>query len=397
MSLYICDRASYRITHREYTDEGFLRVPGNVARIGIQDYLARELKLLGDPNRVVKVYRPPNEVFTPDSLSSYDAVDVTVNHPDGLVNSTNYKKVTVGVVRGIGRQNGDYVQCDLIIKDKSAIDAINSGKCELSAGYTSIYDNSPGVTPDGEPYEFIQRNIRINHVALVDRARAGSGARVFDHSNGGVMPVIITTDSGRSVDVADPNNAQLVADSFERLTKRAVEAESRAEQAQATADATAEKLEEARKLTSDSAIAARVKLIATVQASAARVAGKTLTCDSMDTVEIMRSALAVARPKIDWADKSAAYVQAAFDAKMEEIEEEEEELEKSKDAGGEGRTRKAKDAGGEGRTRSVGDSDFVRQLAQLAQDAASGVNQKSAEPVMSRAQASLAKRTGKGS
>ena len=83
--LTVFDRVSHRITHREYTDEGFLKVPARVARTGIQEYLARELGLDGDPNRIVRVYRAPEEVFSPASLSSYDACDITNDHPKGLV------------------------------------------------------------------------------------------------------------------------------------------------------------------------------------------------------------------------------------------------------------------------------------------------------------------------
>lgn len=379
MHHYICDRASYRITHREYTDEGFLRVPGNVARVGVQDYLARELGLPGNPSRIVKVYRPAEEVFNADSLTSFDCVDVTINHPDGLVNSSNYKKVSAGVVRGIGRVVDGFVQCDLIVKDQKAIDAINSGKCELSAGYTAIYDEQSGTTPEGEHYDFIQREIRINHVALVDRARAGASARVFDHSNGGAMPVIITTDSGRAIDVADPANAQMVADSFDRLNVALKQATADAEANKAVADARGEELAAAKLLTSDAAIAERVNAVATVKAVAARVGGEGFTCDSVDTLTIQRAALTKSRPTIDWSTKSEAYVQAAFDMAAEKEEEEEE----------------TKDAGGRGKTKSKDSGDLLKQLAQLAHDAAAVQTNDAEKPVMSRAQKALLKRTGK--
>lgn len=320
MRRIVCDRSSYRVTRREYTDEGFLRVPGNVARIGIQNYLARELDLSGDPNAVVRVYRPAEEVFKDESLASFDGVDITVNHPDGLVNSDNFKKVSAGVVRGVGRREGDFVECDLIVKDKSAIEAINSGKCELSVGYTAVYTHAPGVTADGEEYDYVQSDIKINHIALVDRARAGPTAKVFDNNplGGNTMPVIITTDSGRSVDVADPANAQLVADAFDRLLLRATTAESAAEINKATADAHAEKLGEALKLTSDEAIKTRVVAIGARLAMGRKIAGDSFTSDSVDPTEIMRAALMVKRPSVDWADKSAAYVMAAADMAAEE-------------------------------------------------------------------------------
>ena len=351
----VFDRVGYRITQREYTDEGFLKVPGRVARTGIQEYLARELGLDGDPMRVVRVYRPPEEVFADVSLSTYDASDVTNNHPHELVTAATYKGVAVGVVRGPGRQDGDFVVCDLIVKDQKTIDEINSGKCELSAGYTAIYDEAQGVTEDGQAYDYIQREIRINHVAIVDRARAGANARVFDHNPGGnTMPVLITTDSGRSVDVADPANAQVVADSFDRLLKRATDAETKADKAQAAADSATEKLADAVKASSDEAIQARVTAISSTHALARKVAGDGFTCDSLDVIEIKRAALAVALPKRDWSDKSAGYVEAAFDAESEKDDDEDD-----KDEEGKPKMKPSSDA-----------ATLLAQLTQLAKDGA---------------------------
>lgn len=367
MKCTVFDRAGYRITQREYTDEGFLRVPGRVARTGIQEYLARELGLDGDPMRVVRVYRPEDEVFNDASLSTYDASDVTNNHPHSLVTAATYKGVAVGVVRGPGRRDGDFVICDLIVKDQKTIDEIIGGKCELSAGYTAIYDESPGVTEDGQAYDYIQRDIKINHVAIVERARAGANARVFDHNPGGnTMPVLITTDSGRSVDVADPANAQVVADSFDRLLKRATDAESKADKAQATADKAAEDLAEARKASSDEAINARVVLIGNTQALARKVAGDDFTCDSLDVIEIKRAALAVKRPKMAWGDKSAGYVEYAFDAESEKDDDEDDD----KDENG---NKKPKMPTGDAAV-------LLAQLAQLAKDGATTATTTDAAP-----------------
>jgi len=332
MQITIQDRQSYSITHREFTDEGFLRVPGKVARTGIQQYLARELGLNGDPNRLVNVYRPEEEVFHPDSLASYDSVDITLQHPDGLVNSQNYNTVSKGVVRGPGVRTPDnFAQCNLLIKASDAIDAVQRGTCELSAGYTAIYDDTPGVTPQGEPYEFTQRSIRINHVAIVDRARAGGEARIFDTipTGGTTMPVNITLDSGRVIDVADAANAQVVADAFDRLFKRVSDAEAAKDKQQAQVDSLTEKLVKAQADSSDEAIKARVEAIAQCQTKARKIAGDSFTCDSVNPVDVMRAALAVKFAKRDFSDKSADYISAAFDMAAEEEEEEEK---KSKDS-----------------------------------------------------------------
>lgn len=354
MKIQVNDRASYQITHREITDEGFLRVPGRVARTGIQQYLAKELGLEGDPMRIVRVYRPAEEVFSADSLATYHSAVLTNDHPAGLVTAATYKQLTVGDVSSAGRQDGDYVVCDLVFKDQAAIRAILDGKCELSAGYTAEYVAEPGMTADGEPYDYVQRNIKINHVAVVLKGRAGPIAKLFDnHTGGNTMPVLITTDSGRSVDVADPANAQVVADSYDRLLKRATDAEAKVEKVQAIADKAAEDLTEARKASSDEAITARVTIIGTTQAAARKVAGDTFTSDSLDPVEIKRAALVVARPKVAWAEKSAAYVEAAFDAEMEKEKDEDET-----------------DENGNKKPKTTGDtSTLLAQLAQLAKDA----------------------------
>lgn len=355
MKVTVYDRSSYRITSREYTDEGFLRVPGHVARTGIQDYLARELELPGDPNRIVKVYRPPEEVFAADSLATYNGADVTLNHPSGLVTADNYKSTSVGVVRSSGSKSDDFVQCDLIIKDAAAIKAVNSGKCELSAGYTAVYDDAPGTTPDGDKYDYVQREIRINHVAIVDRARAGANARVFDNetTGGNTMPVLITTDTGRSIDVADSANAQLVADAFDRLLKRATTAEDSAQKIQAVADSAKEELAKSVLLSSDTAIASRVAAIAKVGAVARRIVGDSFKCDSVDTATIMRAALTAKYPTRDWAEKSDVYVQTRFDMADEEVAEETEEEKKARLA------KESNDSGA-----------LVEQLRKLAADGA---------------------------
>lgn len=352
MQITINDRQTYSInSQRVYTDEGFLRVPGYASRTGIQTYLASELGLPGDPNRLVNVYRPPEEVFADDSLNTFLGIDITDDHPSTLVNKDNYRTLTVGVVTSKGRQENDHVAVDMLIKDKDAISKVESGKSELSVGYTAIYDSVNGETADGVSYEFVQRAIRCNHLAICQRGRAGT-ARIFDNETGGSrMPVNITLDSGRVIDVADAANAQLVADAFDRHEQRVKTAEAARDTAQALYDAAQEQIKELQQKCSDDAIKARVEALSQVTTLARKIAGDAFTCNSLDTVEIMRSALAVKRPKVAWADKSAAYVEAAFDAEAEKEDEDEEE---SKDAGGNGKQRKMS-----------GD-----QYQQLAQDAA---------------------------
>ncbi|YP_010684809.1 head maturation protease [Klebsiella phage vB_KpnM_FZ14] len=354
------DRKSFALnSQRVYTDEGFLRVPGKAARTGIQEYLASELRLKGRaPNDIIRVYRPAEEVFNDESLQSYLGADVTNNHPPTLVNASTYRNTSVGVVTSVGRQDGDFVIVDMVIKDKDAIKAVETGKCELSAGYTAVYDDTPGTTPEGEPYDFRQTRIKINHVAIVDRARAGAMARIFDNMEKKPM-YQITTDTGLKVDVADA----AVVDAFKRLEQRVSDAEAAKETVQAQLDAALEQVADLTTKCSDEALKARVEAIARVTSSARKVAGDGFTCDSMDPVAIKRAALAVKRPSVDWAEKSTAYVEAAFDMAVEEP------------------------------VKPVVDS----QLEQLAKDAAKDIKQPvaDAKPVLSRAQEALLRQTGK--
>ena len=325
--VFVQDRQTYKPTHREYTDEGFLRVPGRVAKTGTQQYLRRELGLDGDPNAVVTVYRPPEEVFSVDSLATYNAADITVYHPNKLVDSETFKDATSGVSSSIGRQDGDFVVCDLIIKDASAIKKAEAGLVELSAGYTAEYHHEPGVTADGVAYEYVQRDIKINHIALVPTARAGRQARIFDHDQKEITMSKVTLDSGREVEVQDAATALLISDTIDRLRKQVTdaekakdEAEAKAEKAEAKADMKEEEAEKAKKDTSDEAITARIAEIVSVKDRAA-VIDSAYVADGVDTLAIMRGVLTAVRPSVAWADKSDGYVQAAFDMAHESAKE----------------------------------------------------------------------------
>ncbi len=328
MKISLYDRVPYSISQREYTPEGFLKVPGHVARSGIQEYLASELGLDGNPLRIVKVYRPDEEVFSQESLATYNGVDVTDNHPDELVNSKTFKAVTVGNVTSFGVKDGDYVIAPLLIKDADAIKNIESGKTELSAGYTAEYVRSPGITGAGDEYEFIQRDIRINHVALVDNARAGAMARIFD-TQLEVDMTKVTLDNGRAIELEDGVAAQ-VEDSISRLTAQAKKSEELAEGLQAKFDGLTEELKATKELASKDAIAEQVKAVSAAMDAARKLAGKEFVCDSVDETEIKRAALAVCKDGVAWADKKAAYVEAAFDMEMEKKEAEDEEEEEEK-------------------------------------------------------------------
>lgn len=313
---------AFKPTSRTRTPEGYLCVKGIAARTGVYQYVSTELDLPG-PARIVNVYRPPEEVFAPESMASYIDKDVTNDHPSDLVNSTTFREVSVGHVRGVER-DGDNLIVDMIIKDQSAIDEIESGKAELSPGYTAEYVEEPGQAPDGTLYELVQRDIKINHNAVVNAARAGKVARIFDHKPKGVpmaqRKVFLDSKKSRSITV-DEEVALVVEDAIGTLQKTLDEANERADKAEAAKDEAEEKVAEAKKSTSDAAIGERVKLTLDTIASATKIVKNFDSKGLVSPLEIKRAALAQLKPTRDWAGKSEAYITAAYDSAEEDAKE----------------------------------------------------------------------------
>lgn len=168
------------------TADGYLVAEARSVRTGIQLYAGSEV---GKPELpVVRVYRPADQVFADASLQSFTHAPVTMDHPAEAVSADNWKKLAVGEVSTAAKKDGEWVHLPLILKDAAAIQAVETGKRELSAGYTCELVWGDGVSPDGSAFDARQSNIKINHLAIVDRARAGSKARIGDGAAWGASP-----------------------------------------------------------------------------------------------------------------------------------------------------------------------------------------------------------------
>ena len=171
------------LTGREMTADGYMVAKNStLARTGVQQYRAYELGLDADgmdPMRVIRLHRPAEEVFNPHSMSSFESKPITIEHPSEPVTSDNWADLAKGEARDISR-SGEMMVATLIVKSKDAIDAIQSGKNQLSNGYTFDLDMTPGTSAQGQAYDGVQRNIRGNHIAIVDAARCGSACRIAD-------------------------------------------------------------------------------------------------------------------------------------------------------------------------------------------------------------------------
>lgn len=157
----------------EKPDGSIICTDAPIARTGEMEYLACELGLDGDPERVVKVVREAEDVFDAAALASFEGAYVTDGHPPRLLTAETAAPYVRGHVEHI-RRSGRQVIGDLHIFDPALASDIRSGrKRELSCGYDCTWL----PLPDGR---YRQKNIRGNHVAVVPKGRAGRDVAIQD-------------------------------------------------------------------------------------------------------------------------------------------------------------------------------------------------------------------------
>lgn len=328
----------------EKTQEGYLKGRAAVTSIGVFEYR----DTMGNTWRELRL---PEEVFNSDSLSSITMVPVTMDHPSVLVTSDNIKQFQIGVTGGnpssapMGEWNssfvegdGLYVSVDIVITDADAILAIENGKRALSAGYTCDLEVAePDARWLGMEYDFIQRNIRYNHVAVVDKARQGDAAR-------------IRLDSlvAKSLDREEPmeNLKTVVLDSVEykaeaEVLKALNQHKERADGLQAKIDegkTLLSKIEAERDTLKDTVaeLQAKVKELETSRMDSAEIdkrvqsllhvrmvadALKVEVKDGMSELELMKASILAKFPKTNLDEKDEVYIRARFDGVVELLDE----------------------------------------------------------------------------
>ena len=151
------------------TKDGFLRGEVVVSRTGVFNYRNNDGTVRGE-------LRHPNEIFKTDSLDTLKMIPITNNHPPEFVNSANAHQYQVGYTGEHYDVMDDKVIVSMTVTHQDAIDAILDGKLELSLGYDVSLEPEKG-TYKSEKYDFKQIAPKYNHLAIVERGRAGSEAR----------------------------------------------------------------------------------------------------------------------------------------------------------------------------------------------------------------------------
>jgi len=176
------------------TEEGYLRVTAFTARDGLLEY--------SDGTTTWLEYRPRAELEA--AVASFANAPVTNDHPDDMVSAETWTHVAKGMHIGtptiVDVDGVAYLQDELLITDSELIADIESGKHELSIGFTSEVIPVDGAAEDGTRCDAVQTVILGNHTASVNRGRAGPACRVFLDSTAWTV---------QNMDVADPKNEKV--------------------------------------------------------------------------------------------------------------------------------------------------------------------------------------------
>jgi len=140
----LTEMVSFDQVHFKKTSDGYLVAQPRVARTGIQVYSPKEA---GRPemDRMVRVYRSEEEVFSQDTIRSFAHRPVTLNHPPEMVNDKNWKKYSVGHTIDPIVRDGEFVRCPIMLMDQAVIKEFEAGRNQLSMGYTCDLKWEPGA------------------------------------------------------------------------------------------------------------------------------------------------------------------------------------------------------------------------------------------------------------
>lgn len=165
---------------RTYDINGWFEVADNpISREGIFPYSGAQVGHQ-DRDRIFQVYRPGEELGAEDALSSFRLMPIIDDHVmlgDGFTAAE--EKGVAGVIGENVKFGSGVMTANLKIFSKALAEKIKNGKTELSCGYRCVYDFTPGEW-NGQKYDAVQRQIRANHLALVDEGRMGPEVSILD-------------------------------------------------------------------------------------------------------------------------------------------------------------------------------------------------------------------------
>ena len=329
----------------EVMPNGFLSLLANLTRTGIFVYQ----RISPDGSiEIVRQLRTSEEVFDPESLASLTGLPLTNTHPEELISPENASDFIVGMSSDQPKkilapvQNGDteeYIQQRLTIFDEDTIEEVqNKTKNEISLGYTCELDFEPGMYK-GQNYDAIQRNIRVNHVSLVRKARGGHNCKVLIDGTETVVnldgiselepdnfkeskDVKVFTREGKEYKVEDDVYSLLTSlqTNLDESKELSVAKQKEIDKLTAIKDDLESKIETKNQNDSADKFNKAVKARVALEAQGAKVLGD-VNLDSLSDEEIKVKVIKKLRPNTNLDGKSEDYIQARFDMAIEDYSE----------------------------------------------------------------------------
>lgn len=152
-----------------------------ISKIGVFDYLGSEIPGAKEPDRVYKVYRPEEELARQETIDSFKNKPLLDDHE--IIGIHGMPAERKGIQGNIGEQvyfDSPYLRGNIVVHSSAAQTLIKNGKTELSPCYGCDWVEESGVF-EGKEYQYVQRNLRANHLALVEEGRTGPDVAVQDH------------------------------------------------------------------------------------------------------------------------------------------------------------------------------------------------------------------------
>lgn len=171
-----------KASRRRLDDNGYLHVSQtHLTKEQVAPYWGKEIPGYEehglDPEKIYYAYRSGEELEK--AKDTFNGMPLLILHKQDSADAP-LKELRVGSIGTTPQWDAPYLDNALTVTDKAAIDQIMDGSLkEISCGYFFDPDFTPGFF-NGVAYDFVMRNIRGNHVALVKEGRAGPDVYVMD-------------------------------------------------------------------------------------------------------------------------------------------------------------------------------------------------------------------------
>lgn len=309
------------------TREGYLEGHIVSGRVGVLKYATPD-------GNIRREFRPPEEVFNEACLNSFKMQPITNNHPyeyGGMVDAKNAKQVTVGFTGNDVKHDETFVSVDAKITDQGVINQIRNGKRELSEAYTCRTVKRQGVW-NGESYDYVQTEIRGNHIAIVDKGRAGEQVRIrlngLTNVNDAIcvsdditkqeesmkMKTIRLNDKEYEVEEAIAKRLNAIEDENAALKKSKDELNDKLEALRGEKDALKSKLDDLSARTNADEINKLVEERLDLMQKASEFLGNEVKLNGLSDKDIKIKAIQSISPEFKANDFSDNYINARFDA-----------------------------------------------------------------------------------